>query len=310
MAYASALDCPHRGVSEKWMISMAEHGAAAQLVHKYARRAAAFSGKLTSRSRMTPQFLIIGGQRCGTTALYKKLIQHPAVLGAGLHKGVHYFDTAYARGPQWYIGHFPRLATARRIQQQTGTYPMTGEASPYYMFHPLVGERIAGDLPDVKLIAILRDPVERAYSAYTHEKARGFETETFDRALELEPARLQGEEDRLRSDPTYVSRHHQHNAYLARGRYIEQLLRLEQIFGRDRLLVLDFDDVFDDVRHSMGELTRFLGLPDWTPEEIPQRNARPRSPLPDETRRRLDAYFTDCDQRLAQWWGRTPSWRR
>jgi hypothetical protein len=259
---------------------------------------------------MSPQFLIIGAQRCGTTALYKKLIQHPAVLGAGLHKGVHYFDTDYARGPEWYIGHFPRRTTARRIQQQTGVYPITGEASPYYMFHPLVGERIAQDLPDAKLIAILRDPVERAYSAYTHEKARGFETETFERALELEPERLRGEEERIRADPTYVSKHHQHNAYLARGRYVEQLQRLDRIFGRERLLVLDFDDVFDDVPRSMAELTRFLGLPDWAPANIPQRNARPRSAMPGSIRMGLEKYFEEFDQRLAQWWGRTPSWRR
>jgi hypothetical protein len=259
---------------------------------------------------MTPQFLIVGAQRCGTTALYKTLVEHPAVLGAGLHKGVHYFDTDYHKSLEWYLGHFPRLANARRVEQRLGVRPITGEASPYYMFHPLAGERIAHDLPNVKLIAVLRDPVERAYSAYTHEKARGFETETFERALELEPERLAGEEERLRSDPTYVSLHHQHNAYLARGRYVEQLRRLEELVGRERLLVLDFDDMVTDPGQSLGHVLDFLGLPTWNREELPQRNARPRTELPGNTRARLEEYFAEPDRELAAWWGRTPSWHR
>lgn len=259
---------------------------------------------------MTPQFLIVGAQRAGTTALYKTLVEHPAVLGAGLHKGVHYFDTDYGKSHEWYLGHFPRIASARRLEQQLGVQPITGEASPYYMFHPLAAERIARDLPAVKLIAVLRDPVERAYSAYTHEKARGFETETFERALELEPERLAGEEDRLRSDPTYVSLHHQHNAYLARGRYIEQIERLERLVGRDRLLVLDFDELVGDPALSLPRLLDFLGLPTWNRQELPQRNARPRTELPGDTRARLEEYFAEPDEKLAAWWGRIPSWRK
>jgi hypothetical protein len=292
------------------VIEMAERGLTAQFVHRNARRATSLTGQLTARSRMEPDFLIVGAQRCGTTALYKTLVQHPAVLGAGLHKGVHYFDTAYSRGPAWYRGHFPRLARARRVEQEIGTRPVTGEASPYYMFHPLAGERIARELPHVKLVAVLRDPVERAYSAYTPERARGYETETFERALELEPERLAGEEERLRADPTYASGHHQHNAYLARGRYIEQVLRMEALVGPERLLVLDFDEMFGDLRRSMPRLLDFLGLPPWMPDGIEKRNARPRSALPESTRLRLDAYFAPYDDELAAWWGRTPSWRR
>jgi len=258
---------------------------------------------------MSPSFLVVGGQRCGTTALYKKLVQHPAVLGAGLHKGVHYFDTDFSRSFQWYLGHFPMKSAARRIEHRIGVPAITGEASPYYMFHPAAGERIARTLPGVKLICILRDPVERAYSAYAHEKARGYESETFEDAIALESKRLRGEEDRIRSDPSYVSTYHQHNAYLARGRYIEQLLRLERLVGRDRLLVLDFDEVFGDVKGSMRTLSDFLELPVWTPEDIPKRNARPRDAMPAGLRASLRSYFRDYDQELARWWGKTPSWR-
>src|SRR5206468_1882749 len=119
--------------------------------------------------------------------------QHPAVLAPALQKGIHYFDKHYDRGSWWYRSHFPLRLTAGRREGRVGVVPLTGESSPYYMFHPLAATRIAADLPGVRLVVLVRDPVERAFSAYTHERARGYETETFERALELEPQRLAGE---------------------------------------------------------------------------------------------------------------------
>ena len=170
-------------------------------LQELARATARATGRLTASARMTPSFLIVGAQRCGTTSMYKTLSQHPVVLPAVLHKGAHYFDTGYAHGPAWYRGHFPLLATARRAARSPAQLPITGESSPYYMFHPLAGQRIAARPAGVRLLVLLRDPVERAYSAHTHETARGFETEPFERALELEPVRLAGEEAKLIARP-------------------------------------------------------------------------------------------------------------
>ena len=75
-------------------------------------------GRITAPARMLPSFLICGGQRCGTTSLYRALAAHPVVLKAVLHKGVHYFDTGYHRGLAWYRGHFPLQRTAARIEQR------------------------------------------------------------------------------------------------------------------------------------------------------------------------------------------------
>jgi hypothetical protein len=279
-------------------------------LQRAARQVTTRFGQLTAGARMTPSFLIVGAQRCGTTSMYKTLSANPAVLPAVLHKGVHYFDTGYGRGMGWYRGHFPLEATARRVEKRTGVRPITGESSPYYMFHPLAGERIAADLPGVRLLVLLRDPVERAYSAHAHELARGFETEPFERALQLEEERTAGEEERLIGDPAYRSYHHQHNAYTARGRYAEQLARLEKAVGRDRLHVVDSGDLFTDPGPVFDGIMQFLGLPPWRPASFKQHNARPRTTMPDELRDRLSAYFEPHDERLAAWLGRTPSWRR
>ncbi len=273
------------------------------------RATARTTGRLTASARMTPSFLIVGAQRCGTTSMYKTLSQHPMVLPAVLHKGAHYFDTGYRHGPAWYRGHFPLQVTARRAAPAPGRRPVTGESSPYYLFHPLAGQRIAADLPGVRLLVLLRDPVERAYSAHTHETARGFETEPFERALELEPIRLAGEEAKLIADPAYRSHSHQHHAYVTRGRYADQLRRLEALFGRDRIHVLDSQRFFTDPEPVFAEVVDFLGIGAAGGIVFDQHNARPRAPMPDSVRAKLEDQLADSDAELETWLGAPPSWR-
>jgi hypothetical protein len=274
------------------------------------QQAARTLGRATAGLRMTPDFLIVGAQRSGTTSMYRALAQHPSVLRAVLHKGVHYFDVHYDQPMSWYRGHFPLRLTAERVRRRTGVPTQTFESSPYYMFHPLAAERIARDLPDAKLIVLVRDPVERAYSAHAHELARGFETEPFDRALELEEDRLRGETERLLSDPHYESHHHRHNAYVTRGQYVDYLEPLARTVGRDRVHVVDSHDFFTRPEPVYDGVLDFLGLPRGTYPQFERHNARPRSAMPEALRLRLTEHFAPYDERLAKWLGEAPSWRR
>jgi len=278
-----------------------------------ARRAAhsvsVSAGRLTRRARMLPGFLIVGAQRSGTTSMYRTLAQHPAILKAVLHKGVHYFDTGYDHGLGWYQGHFPLRARAALARRATGDVPLTFESSPYYMFHPLAAERISRDLPGVKLLVLVRDPVERAYSAHAHELARGYETEPFERALELEDQRLAGEAERIVSEPGYLSHSHQHHAYLTRGLYAGQLDRLGQAVGRDRVHVVDSGRFFTDPEPVYDGVLDFLGLRQHGYPVFERHNARPRSPMPETLRATLNDHFAAPDERLTGWLGHPPSWR-
>ena len=278
-----------------------------------ARRAAhsvsVSAGRLTRRARMLPGFLIVGAQRSGTTSMYRTLAQHPAILKAVLHKGVHYFDTGYGHGLGWYQGHFPLRARAALARRATGDVPLTFESSPYYMFHPLAAERISRDLPGVKLLVLVRDPVERAYSAHAHELARGYETEPFERALELEDQRLAGEAERIVSEPGYLSHSHQHHAYLTRGLYAGQLDRLGQAVGRDRVHVVDSGRFFTDPEPVYDGVLDFLGLRQHGYPVFERHNARPRSPMPETLRATLNDHFAAPDERLTGWLGHPPSWR-
>jgi Sulfotransferase domain len=275
-----------------------------------ARRTLVAARMPTSRARILPGFLIVGAQRCGTTSMSRTLDEHPAVFSAALHEEVHFFDVSYRRGLPWYRSHFPLLATARRAARAARAEPASFESSPYYMFHPLAAERIAKDLPGVRLLVLLRDPVERAYSGHAHEVAHGFETEPFEAALELEPARLEGQAERIAADPDYFSYSHQHHSYVARGQYVEQLERLERQFGRDRLHVVDSGDFFADPEAVYDGVLAFLGLPYRGYPAFKRRNARPRAPMPETVRKTLEEHYHPYDERLAAWLGHEPSWRR
>ncbi len=266
-------------------------------------------GRATSGRRVLPNTLIVGTQRGGTTALFRALAMHPSVFGPVLRKGVHYFDVAYTHPIDWYRSWFPLQATVRR-RALPSTTPVVLEASPYYMFHPAAPARIAQDLPDVRVLALLRDPVSRAFSAYKHEYARGFETLSFEDALAAEDDRLDGETDRLLSDPGYVSLSHQHHGYLGRGRYAQQLERLEQHVGRDRILVLDSAEYFRRPQEGLAQVLEFLDLPLIEHGEVFRNESAARSDLDPALRRRISESLASDDQRLRDWLGWEPSWMR
>jgi hypothetical protein len=287
-----------------------EHSNLSWTARRWARRVSDATTELTGPARMRPDFLIVGAQRCGTTTMFKALVQHPQVVRPFLRKGIHYFDKRYDRGERWYRGHFPLTATAQVTSRRLGGLPvLTGESSPYYMFHPLAPQRIAGELPGVKLVVLLRDPVIRAYSAHSHERGRGFEDLDFADAVAAEPERIAGERERLMAEPGSDSLHWQHHAYLTRGQYVEQLRVLEQAVGRERLCVVDSGRLFSDPRPVVDEVVAFLGLEPADDLSLEQHNARSRSPLPDDLRTRLERHFEPYDEQLAAWWGRTPSRR-
>jgi hypothetical protein len=268
--------------------------------------------RITSRARLLPSFLICGGQRCGTTSLYRALAQHPAVLETVRDEGTSYFDTNYHRGPDWYRAHFPLRRHAERVLEQHGVLGQTFESSPYYLYHPHAAPRIARDLPGVRLIVLVRDPVERAYSQHAYEVAQGFEMEAdFARALELEPARLRGHYKRLGADPRAGSFAHRHHAYRSRGEYAAALEAMAHQVGREQMLVLESEEFFSDPKAVYDRVQDFLSLPHLGYPDFEVHNAVPHSQaMPDEIRAALRKHYEPHDAALTAWLGRPPGWRR
>jgi hypothetical protein len=265
-------------------------------------------GTATASHRQLPSFILVGAQRAGTTSLFRALMSHPLIHSANFHKGVNYFDVNYQRGFNWYQGHFPMSASLRSRTMGMPGEPITFEASGYYMFHPCAAERMAQHLPDVRILAMLRDPVERAWSAYKHEHARGFETETFERALELEDERLDGQAERMLADPLYQSFSHRHHAYVGRGQYAEQLQRLGGFFGQERIHAIESEAFFEHPERTFAGVLDFLGLPIVMPDRFDRWNGRPSAPLSASTRARLQTHFAGHDDSLGELLGREPAW--
>ena len=257
-------------------------------------------GRATASARPLPDFLIIGAQKAGTTALYAYLRRHPAITGPSW-KEVSYFDRHYERGEAWYRGNFPNRVRARG--------KLVGEASPSYIFHPLGPERVKALVPESRLVALVRNPVERALSHYHHEVALGREPLSFEDALDAEEERLRGEEERLAADSSYFSRAWWSHAYKARGRYAEQLERWLAVFPRERLLILPSEDLGGEPERTHARVLDFLGAAPHRLDAYPRVYERQYEAMSAETRKRLAAEFEAPNRRLYELLGRDLGWR-
>ena len=236
-----------------------------------------------------PDFLIIGAQKCGTTSLYHYLVQHPQIVPA-LQKEVHFFDLNFDKGLEWYQAQFQPLNSQNNL--------ITGEASPYYIFHPLVPERVYQLFPKVKLIALLRNPVDRAISHYYHEVRLGYETMGLEDAIASEPIRLKGEIEKIIADGNYYSFNHRHFTYLSRGIYIDQLQTWMKYFPKEQFLIIPSDDLFINPDRTLTKVFEFLGLPAYQLTHYTKYNSGEYPPISQEIYQQLQAYFKPHNQKL------------
>ncbi|MCA9186973.1 MAG: sulfotransferase domain-containing protein [Pirellulaceae bacterium] len=274
----------------------------ASLVHRHQLRDAA--------GRVLPDFLIVGAQKCGTTSLHGQLIQHPLIASSTV-KEVHYFDLNYGEGIEWYRAHFPLASQVKQRPWHDGSVfrQLTGEASPYYIYHPYAMERIAEDLPGVKIVVMLRHPVDRAYSSYHHQVRKGRETETFETAIELEAERLAADLAALELNPLHEGLAHMYYSYLDRSRYYPQMRHILQLFPSSDVLVVESSEYYTQTDLVYQQVLDFLELPAIpTP---PQENVAkfPYPPMRESTRQRLTGEFAPLNEQLFELIERRFDWR-
>ena len=253
-----------------------------------------------------PDFVIIGAQKCGTTRLYNVLTRHPDVEAAAVNE-VHYFDrkTNFEQGIEWYRNFF------LKPDQENKRRTITGEKTPSYLFYEEVPERMAQVMPEVRLIAMLRNPVDRAYSHYHHVTRSERETRSFEEAVDEEQACLADGGDGIsrRKRPATPSRGMQQPGLLARGIYVDQLARWREFYGEEQMLVVKSEDFFKSTTEILEEVQDFLGLPRQELEGSVRRT-RPRryEPMNPAMRRRLEAFFEPHNRRLYDYLGRDFGW--
>lgn len=255
--------------------------------------------RVTARWRALPDFVIIGAQRCGTTSLYNYVADHPGVASAFM-KETHFFDLHFSKGLGWYRAHFP-LASHRPRQ-------IIGEATPYYLYYPHAARRVRAAMPGAKLIVLLRNPIDRAYSHYNHEVSMGAESLSFEDALAREESVLPAETARVVADEGYRSYAHFHYSYLARGIYADQLEPWTSLFPREELLVIRSEDFYADPATVVGQVFGFLGLPAWASGVYKKYNLAHYVDMNPATRERLAAFYRPHNLRLYKNLGKDFGW--
>jgi hypothetical protein len=264
--------------------------------------------KATQARRALPGFLIIGAQRCGTSSFYELLSRHPSVIRA-FGKEIHFFDLQWSRGVEWYRAHFPLLSRMRALERRRDSRVVTGEATPYYLFHPHAARRAFQIVPNARLIVLLRDPVERAISHHQWMVRHGFETLPLQEALDAEPDRLGREEKKMIADPMYDSPKHRQFGYVARGRYAEQLRVWMNVFSPEQFLLIRSEDLFERPSDIALDATNFLGLAPSPPARLPRLGSQEYKGDPDLTSG-LAEYFRECNEQLYEMAGRDFGWMR
>jgi len=236
-----------------------------------------------------PDFIIGGAPRSGTTWLYRLLDRHPSIyMAKPVTPEPKFFliDSLYSKG----IEHYSRSWFA-----PAGDAAAAGEKSTNYLESTTAAGRIAHDLPDVKLVFILREPVSRAYSNYLWTKMNGLEAESFANALRLEARRELELPEQLRFARPF--------SYFSRGLYANMLQPYLDRFPRERILVLRFEDIVQAPDQLAHRLHDFLGV-DARPGDaeglgVVNRSDSSGDDIPADVRRELQARYREPNQRLA-----------
>lgn len=265
---------------------------------------------LTKGLRSRPDFIIIGARKCGTTSLYSYLVEHPLILPA-LKKEVFYFSDYYHKGESWYRSHFPTIVERWIVEKVRRREVITGEATPSYIFNPELPDLIRRMNPQIKLIAVLRNPIDALYSAYQFGLRMGTYTReevVFDRNVEAE---IQAVKEQARNGL-------RGNAYadiaanfpvLARGLYADMLEFWYRVFPADNIHLVISESLFSKPQQSMDELHRFLGLPSHSLESYEKRNGNSYSDMTPRTREMLADFFAPHNRRLEERLGIETGWQ-
>lgn len=288
-------------------------GGWSSLLRQYTRLSFALMGYFSQ-----PGFLILGAQKCGTVALFNYLGEHPQIKPA-MKKEVSFFnkDALYQRGLAWYHSHFPLPAT-----------DLTFEATPEYLYNPRCAKRIYAYNPDIKMIVLLRDPIDRAFSAWNMFRVLNRDQSEYLRTrLSTANASVRkgfemvlGQDSflnftnaaRWEIDQSPSVEEQPEPSFLRRGVYAQQLKRYLALYPRDQLLVIESERLQAETAVVLDEVTAFLHIEPhkWdmtalTPRHIGRYEGEELDP---QTRFILSEYFAPHNAELYNLLGEKFEW--
>lgn len=263
---------------------------------------------VTGSSHVLPNFLIIGAARSGTTSLYEYLSKHPSII-PGIGKEVYFFDKQFSKGINWYKSFFPTKLNMSRTQNKLQSKCLTGEATPRYLHYPHAPKRIFSMLPNVKLIVLLRNPIDRAYSHYQMEVDSGHEKLSFEDAISNEEEKITNDMKKMVIDENFYSVNFYRKSYLTRGIYAAQLERWFEYFPKEQFMILKSEDLYSNPSKIYKQVLDFLDLPKHELNSFKAHRMRKYMSIESETRIKLNDYFKPHNEKLYKLLGRDFDWK-
>ena len=258
---------------------------------------------LTGPIRSLPDFIIIGTARSGSTSLYYNICQHPCVLSAAYDE-LGYFDSNFHLGLNWYRSLFPTLFS-KWIVKQKKQFAITGEDTPFYIWNPLVAKRILKILPKIKLIVVLRNPVDRAYSNYHLGIRAGSENLSFEDAIQIELKKLNEINDEFEHN---VEKYTIPRSYIAKGFYANQLKIWLELFNSEQLIIISTEDLESNPQGTLDRIYDFLKIPK-NHKLIPEKQKKASYPkMKNETREFLINLYKKNNAELFSMIGQKFDW--
>lgn len=245
---------------------------------------------VTSYSRVFPNFLLIGSMKSGSTTLHHYINNHPNVIHPSI-KEVHYFDY-YFGSNLWYRSNFPK----KNEMIKNGVSCLTCDSTPQYLFHPLAPKRIFNLLPKIKILCVLRNPIDRAFSHYNHNVRNGNETYSFEDAIFKRNEKLEQEHQNLISNNDCDIVFYERYNYLNLGKYADQLSEWFKFFPKDQFFICKTEDLSSDMLMKAYE---FLNLPNFDPGKINSLNTGKYGIMKSSTREKLIKFYEPENSKLS-----------
>ena len=261
---------------------------------------------VTNQIRVLPDFVVIGSSKSGTTSLHYYLIQHPSIIA---ERNVHFFEYIHTNSIEWYRAHFPTKAYKNFKKIIRKEKLIVGEQTATYLFHPLVPKRIHATMPNVKLIVILRNPVDRAYSNYQHQVKEGIEKRTFEDAIKSELKRI----EISKKEPEYKINNDDFNnhvifSYLRHGIYVDFIKAWMEFFTKDQFLILPTYELDNNHVKFLKQVFNYLNVPNFKIKSLERQNVGEYKKLDKSTRQFLIDYYRSHNERLFKLLGKKFDW--
>ena len=265
------------------------------------------SNYITSPLRVLPDFFVIGVARSGTTSLFHYLGQHQNIRRASYDE-LGYFDENFHLGLNWYRSLFPTKFTKQNIQKKHKKF-LTFDVTPFYIYNPLVIKRIIEKFPNSKIIANLRNPIDRAYSNFNQGIQDNNDTKTtFEELVVKELDIIKNNKLDLNNMSTLVDNFYE--LLLARGLYQMQLTPWYNSFPQNKILITSSEELSNNTNNVLKQIFNFLDVPDMKIKDTSRKNKRQYPTMKNETRQSLIEFYKPYNEKLYALVNRKFDWDR